>query len=445
MISEEIDWAKVKDEATELLSRYIQVNTINPPGNEIQGALFLKALLDEEGIQSDIIESEKGRGNLIAKMKGTGDKPSLLLLHHIDVVPVEEKKWHHPPLSGKVVNGEIWGRGALDCKSLGIMELLTFLLLKRTGFQPKGDIILAATADEEAGGAYGVSWLLENHPHLLDAKYVINEGGGIGFNIPGNHLYFCQTAEKGVCWFRISFQGESGHASLPHGTNCVSEMSKAITRIAEAKLPFKVTSVSEQFIRNIAEEQTFIPPSDFVGLLNPQHFADTIVKISDPSLQVILPVMFYNTIVPTVVQGGGKTNVIPSECYCELDVRLLPGETPEGMVTFITNLLNGINDFHLEALGTSSSSESSIESDLFSCIEKSIKKQDDRAKLIPCMSSGASDSRFFRALGAIAYGVQVETSFEALSSVHSHNEKISASTLLFGTRVLYDTVRMFTG
>ncbi len=135
MGSEKIDWVKVKDEATELLSRYIQVNTINPPGNETQGALFLKALLDEEDIQSDIIESEKGRGNLIAKMKGTGDKPSLLLLHHIDVVPVEEKKWHHPPLSGKVVNGEIWGRGALDCKSLGIMELLTVLLLKRTGFQ----------------------------------------------------------------------------------------------------------------------------------------------------------------------------------------------------------------------------------------------------------------------------------------------------------------------
>jgi acetylornithine deacetylase/succinyl-diaminopimelate desuccinylase-like protein len=439
----EINWDKVKDEATRILSHYIKLNTINPPGNEIQGAIFLKKILDEEGIKSDIIESEKGRGNLIARIKGTEDKPALLLLHHIDVVPAEEEKWKYPPLSGKVINGEIWGRGALDCKSLGVMELLTVIILKRIGFQPKRDIILAATADEETGGEYGVSWLLKEYPHLIDAKYVINEGGGIGFERSDTHLYFCQTAEKGVCWLRFVFQGESGHASLPHGNNCISEMSKAITIISELSFPFRVTSVSERFIKEIAQEQDFMPSPKFLKLLDPQSFSDIIEEFSDPSLKVILPSMFYNTIVPTVIRGGKKTNVLPSECYFEVDARILPGERPEDTINLIKDLLKDISDFQVEVLSSSAASESLVDSEILTCIERSFKKHDHRAKLIPYMSSGASDSRFFRKLGAIAYGVQMEASFKTLSSIHSHNEKISSNTLLFGIKVLYDAVRMF--
>ena len=192
-----IDWNVVEKEAVNILSKYLQINTVNPPGNETEGAKFLQEILKNEGIESDIYESQLGRGSLITKYLGEESVSDLILLHHLDVVPVEEKNWKHDPFSGALIDGEVWGRGAVDCKSLGIMELMAFLLLKREGLNPEKHIVYDATADEEAGGQWGVPWLMKNHPETLNTKYVINEGVGFGLETEKSNLYLCQVAEKG--------------------------------------------------------------------------------------------------------------------------------------------------------------------------------------------------------------------------------------------------------
>ena len=209
-----IDWERTAAEAAELLSTYIQINTTNPPGNETEGAKFLQDVLQRNEISSEIIESLPGRGSLISNCTG-GKAPEIMLLHHLDVVPAEADRWQVEPYSGLIRDGELWGRGTLDCKGLGIMELMAFLLLKRQGLEPERRIVYAATADEEAGGTWGVPWLFEHYPEKLATRYVINEGVGWGLKTGGRNVYLCQVAEKGSCWLKITFEGRPGSRLNP--------------------------------------------------------------------------------------------------------------------------------------------------------------------------------------------------------------------------------------
>ena len=440
-----IDWNAVEQEAAGLLSRYIQINTINPPGNELEGALFLREILEKEGIACEVYESAKGRGNIITQFRGESSIPDILLLHHIDVVPVEEDTWDHPPLSGRVINGEIWGRGALDCKSLGIMELMAFMLLKRQGRCPERRMVLAATADEEAGSTWGAGWLMQHAPEKLTARYVINEGGGLGLSTKHSNLHFCQVAEKGVCWVRIVFTGNPGHASLPHDSNCVVEMAKAIEAVSRYQSPAVVTPPAEKFIQGIAGEQDFMPAEEFLGILSSQQSTAIIDRIPERILRQVLNASLRNTFTPTVTKGGSKTNVIPGECFCEIDCRMLPGSTPEEILETLDKILQtrGCRGFTIQVLHTSLPAESPLDTPLYRVLETSLKHHDPRAKIIPYMSSGATDSRFFREQGIIAYGMQMESSLVSMERVHGHNERITIENLTMGSKVLYDTVRAF--
>lgn len=447
MESKEINWEEVKDEAVRILSEYIRIDTTNPPGNEIKGALFLKEILEREGFECVVLESEKGRGNIVARFKGDGSLPPLLLLHHIDVVPVEADKWLHPPFSGKVEDGEVWGRGAYDCKSLGVMELMVLLLLKRNGFKSKRDIILAATSDEEAGGRLGVEWMLNNHFDLMKAEFVINEGGIAGFSVNKNSLYLCQTAEKGVCWIRLRFKGNPGHASMPQGKNCVSDMAAVIDRISGYQSRLQRSPITAGFIEGLAKEQNFMEEKTFLGLLDKNLSLDVLAAIPDKGLRNILNTMLRNTFVPTVVHGGNKTNVIPSECYCEIDCRMLPGENPESIIRELEKASGDMMDFDIEILGSSTPTESKITTGLYSTIEKCVKRYDPEAGLVPFISAGASDSRFFRERGITAYGFAPLKIGESLSShlekMHGHNERVYVESLPHAIRVLYDVVSEF--
>jgi acetylornithine deacetylase/succinyl-diaminopimelate desuccinylase-like protein len=439
------DWEKVREEAVQNLSQYLQVDTTNPPGKEMAGARVLQQILEREGFATTLLESQPDRGNLICTMKGKEGLSPLILLHHIDVVPAEADKWKYPPLSGAVLEGEIWGRGAQDCKSLGIIELMAFLLLKREGFQPKRDIVYMATADEETGGKWGVGWLFENHPRLMKAEYVINEGGGVGMIVGRKNVYTCQTSEKGICWLKLTFKGKPGHASVPHGDNCVVKMAKAIERISTYRSPLRRNRTTDLFIKGIAEEQPF-PRSWFVRqLLNPLLSPRVEKRIPDPGFKGMAGAILRNTFVPTVVQGGQKINVIPSECFCQVDCRILPGVTPERVKEEVHHLLFDLRDFEIEVLQTSPASESPSENPLYRALEKALKDLDPKAKMIPTMLTGATDSRFFRDQGAVAYGFQpmmpMDNLAEYLSRVHGHNERISAKDLLFGTRVLYQVLK----
>lgn len=445
----EPDWIKVKEEAVQVLSNYVQIETTNPPGREMAGAVFLQELLKKEGLPAQVLESQPDRGNVFSIIKGSANLPPLILLHHIDVVPAEADKWKYPPYSGKVVEGEIWGRGTQDCKSLGVAELLSFFLLAREGFKPRRDIVYLATADEEAGGKWGVKWLFENHPELMRAEYVINEGGGLGMIVGQRHVYTCQTAEKGICWLKLTFRGKPGHGSVPHDDNCVVKMARAIEKISTYRSPLRPTLTTENFIKGIAEELSF--PRSFLTrqLLNPLFSKQVEKSIKDAGLKGMIGAILRNTFVPTVAQAGQKTNVIPSECSCQIDCRILPGVEPEMVKKEIRELLSGLRDYEVEIMETSPASESPLNNQFYQAIAKVLKKIDSQAKLIPSLLTGATDSRFFREKGVIAYGFQpmspVENLAEFLGRVHGHDERISADCLLFGIRVLYELLKDFCG
>jgi len=444
-----LDWEKIQEEAVQILSDYLKVDTTNPPGKELAGARFLAGVLEKEGLSARVLESQPDRGNVVSTMKGKEGLLPLILLHHIDVVPAEAEKWKYPPYSGAIVDGEIWGRGAQDCKSLGVIELLAFLLLKREGFQPKRDIVFMATADEETGGKWGVGWLFQNHPELMKAEYVINEGGGVSMVVGQKNVYSCQTAEKGICWLKLTFRGRPGHGSIPHNDNCVVKMARAIERIAAYRSPLRRTPTTENFIKGIAKEQPFLRSFKLKQLLNPLFSRWVESHTSDPGLKGMVGAILRNTFVPTVVQGGQKTNVIPSECFCQVDCRILPGVTPEMIKNELKGLLYDFRDYEVEILQTSPASESPADNVLYRALDKALQKVDPRAKMVPTMLTGATDSRFFRDKGAVAYGFQPMTATSNLSEylmrVHGHDERISAQDLLFGTRVLYQVLKDFCG
>ena len=444
MNEKKIGWEEVEEKATDYLSQYLQINTTNPPGNESKGAQFLKGILKQEGIENDIIESEPGRGNLIACLKGTGIKQPLLLLNHIDVVPAEEEKWTYPPFSGKVVEGEIWGRGALDCKSLGIIQAMVLILIKKIGTPLSRDVILAATADEEKGGRFGVGWLCKNRPEFHRVDAVINEGGGVGLARKGRNFYLCQVGEKGACWLRIVFKGTPGHASLPREDNCILLLGQGIENFRKHHSLIRVPEIMKKFIESFAVDEEIGPI--LKALLQQPLRADEILKaIPDQGLKQLLIALTRNTFVPTVVKGGEKTNVIPSECFCEIDCRILPGETLEGVKNEIQKILAGITHYTIQDIQGSSASESNASHALIQIFEKALNRYDPKAKVVPYISSGATDSRYFRERNTIAFGfapllVKGDLS-QQQDMVHGHNERIAKKDLVFGIKVLLEVVQ----
>lgn len=448
MCNDTFDWEAVTREATEYLSRYIQINTTNPPGNETQGALYLKEILAKEGIPAEVLEYEAGRGSLIATLRGDGSKAPLLLLSHIDVVPAETEKWSHPPFSGKLLEGEIWGRGALDCKSLGIMQAMVLVLVKRAGLTLHRDLVLAATADEEKGGAFGVPWVLQQRPRLLKAEAVINEGGGVGINRNGQHLYLCQVAEKGPCWLRLMFRGMPGHGSVPREDNCVVALGRSVAAVGSYRSPVRLPEATRRFIAGFSRDAELAP---ILKKLNHDACnADALLEgVQDRGLKQLLQTMVRNTFVPTVVKGGEKTNVIPSECIAEIDCRIIPGETPERVLAELHTVLKDVAEYSLEVLHSASPTESSISHELFPLMERALLRCDPKACLIPFVSPGATDSRYFREHHVPAFGFAPQLLKGELAEhqnmVHGHNERIHQKDLTFGIKVLFEVVKEYCG
>ncbi len=226
------NWNSIREEAICHLQELIRIDTTNPPGNETAAAEYIAGVFKREGIDSTILESAPGRGNIVARLKGDGRAAPLMLMFHLDVVPVEADKWQHPPFSGDIADGYLWGRGTLDTKELGAMELMTMLLLKREGKLLARDIIFMANADEEAGGHLGAGWMVKEHPDLIQAEYAINEGAGFGVDLLGHRFFTCQTGEKGTARFSLRARGRPGHASQPHPDNAVLKVADAIQKSA---------------------------------------------------------------------------------------------------------------------------------------------------------------------------------------------------------------------
>jgi len=440
-----INWQEVGEETITRLRGLLRLDTRNPPGNEIRAAEYLQLLLEAEGISGEIVGPSLDRGTFIARLKGDGSSPPLLLMSHTDVVAVEPEKWTHGPFSGDIADGFIYGRGALDMKHMVTMEAMTMLLLKRSGVRLKRDVIFMAAADEECGGNEGAGWVVKNRPELIHSEYALNEGGGIGFEINERRYYPVQTAEKGTVRFRIRTYGKPGHGSVPHFENPILKLAAILTKFTPELLPVHYTNTLRGYIACIADSQ---PPDIAQSLhlvLADETTADAAIDSLplEETLKLRMHAMLRNTVTPTVLRSGSQINVIPSEAEASIDARNLPGWTPEMFLEELRSVLG--NEEEITFLDPSTPLEADIQSPLFNTIKDVLKENDPEATAVPFLLTGGTDAKHVTKLGTKVYGFAPGLFAGAGEGrrVHSHDERISVRSLQWGVRILYEIVERF--
>jgi len=443
---------EVEEEVTTLLSDLIRINTTNPPGNETEAAKYLAETLEKEDFRCEVLESAPGRGNIITRIKGTGEKPSLLLLSHLDVVAANPKEWSVDPFSGLVDGGFVWGRGAMDMKSMTAMEVMVMKLLKRNNVKLKGDLILAATADEEKGGEAGAGWLVRNYPEKVKADYVINEGGGQAIPIDGKDIFTIQTAEKGILWFKVKAKGTPGHGSVPGvADNAILRINKVVEKLGSHRAEMALVPTVKQFLSVMAEENELVKQALMLLLQNPAVGDQILDRLAekDKAMAEELRAMLRMTIAPTIIRGGVKENIIPSECEAVFDCRILPGQSTAETLNEIKNLVEDadLEKLEFEIIQANEPSESPTNTPLYELMREVLKEFEPNCSVAPILLTGGTDSRFFRNMGSICYGFQPTLSDlpygEILKMIHGVDERISTRNLVFGTSVLYQTVEKF--
>jgi acetylornithine deacetylase/succinyl-diaminopimelate desuccinylase-like protein len=426
-----IDWKEVTEEATDLLCRYIAIDTSNPPGNEEAAALFLADILRRESLESQLYQAAPDRANLSARLPGDGSKRPLILLNHTDVVPAEPPFWQEPPFAGIVRDGVIWGRGALDMKGLAVMELMTFLLLKRHGIPLKRDVVFLALADEEMGSEAGVEWMDRHHPEVMEAEYVLNEGGYGFTELMGvrRPIFNCSIGEKGPLWLKLTAHGTAGHGSVPHDDNSLERLVRALYRIQSWQHPITVLPETELYLRGLHEG----------GFLAEMPDESTLAQAAqvNPVIRAVLT----NTVSVTTCTAGYKHNVIPALSEASLDCRLLPGQSAEAFVEEVRGIIDDPK-VEIEEVYRSETVSSPVQTELFSILRDVICERIENALVLPSISPGFTDSRLFRRRGVVAYGlIPVLLEPVEAATIHGHNERISVENLRLGTQLLFETVR----
>nr|WP_290668263.1 M20/M25/M40 family metallo-hydrolase [Ardenticatena sp.] len=444
------NWKAVRDEVTRYLQDLLRIDTTNPPGNELAAAEYLAGLLRAEGFDPIVLESAPRRGNLVVRLKGSGEEAPLLLMSHTDVVPAEPDKWEHPPFGGVLADGYIWGRGAVDMKDTVAVFLMLMLLFKRrqdAGAPPlKRDLIFMATADEERGGHLGAGWLVEHHPDLIRAEYAINEGGGHEMRFGDRRYFAVQTAEKGLARFRLTARGEPGHASIPHDQNAVVRLAETVARIGCSPLPTHITATVRTLFLQLAEDMGGDVGEQLRRAVEPEQTEACIRALPLPPVyRHLLMAMTRNTATPTVLQAGSKINVIPSEAVARVDGRVLPGFDHETFYAELEPLLCEGVELEFEDWGPPL--ESPVESPLFDTIRAVLGDHEPDAGVLPWLLTGATDAKHVVQLGTKVYGFTPmrDEGDGGLMLAHQHNERISVDNLLFSTQILYDVIDRFAG
>jgi acetylornithine deacetylase/succinyl-diaminopimelate desuccinylase-like protein len=442
----------IEQEITRFLSDLININTTNPPGNETAAANFIAKYLFKEGFKTEVIESAPGRGNVIARLKGSGEKPNLLLLSHIDVVAANPTEWSVDPFAGTVKDGYVYGRGAYDMKGMTAVEVLTLLLLKRNNILLKGDVVLAATADEEKGGEEGAGYLLRNHKEKVWCPYVLNEGGGLAIPQKNGNVYPVQTAEKGILWFKIKAKGTPGHGSTPNmADNAILRMNKVISRLSSYQPKTLYVPTLRQFLAENAKQNPELN-EPFTRLLNNPAQSDQIldqIAKTDKALAEEIRPRTKTTITPTIIQGGIKENIIPSECEAVFDCRVLPGQSVDETLSIIKGLLKnvGLEKLSFEIIQMHDGNESTTQTPLYDAISDVLKEFEPNCGVTPTLTTGGTDSRFFRETGSICYGFHPmrpdEPNDKLERRMHGIDERITVENLVFGTSIFYETVKRF--
>ncbi len=434
------DVQALTDEAVRHLQELLRLDTTNPPGNETLAVNYLADVLRREGYQPTVVESGPGRGNLVVRFPGTGEREPLLIYGHVDVVTAEPEHWTHAPFSGDVAEGCVWGRGALDMKSMVAHELMVMLLLKRQGVQLKRDVIFAATADEEAGGDAGIGFLVDQHPDLIRAEYGLSEGGGTTMYIAGKAVYDVRTGEKGTCRFRLRAYGDPGHGSVPRLRTSVSRVAEAVTKLVNTPLPFRPTATFTAFFATLTDLLR-VPASK--RELNERNLQD-VLDLLPPALARYLYAITRDTATPTGLKAGSKINVIPTVAEVSVDGRFLPGQTEEGFLAEVRQVIG--EGYEIEQLDTGHPQEDPPGGPLYDTILSVVKRYAPDAIVMPMMMSGATDARHVSRLGTKCLGfdpVRIREDFPAEQLVHGHDERIPIDGYVWGLQAFYEIVTQF--
>jgi len=434
-----IDWPRYQDMAVDLMQQYLRINTSNPPGNEIQTASFLKKIFDQYGIENEIFEYKPGRANIIARIKGNGSKRPIILLSHMDVVTAEPASWEVDPFSGVIKNNSIYGRGALDMKGEGLLHLMTMILIKREGPPLSRDVIFLGTADEEVDDE-GSLWMIANKADLFkNAEYLLTEGGDNLLEDGAVKIVGVDVAEKAPFWLRVTATGLPGHGSRPVADSATNRLIRAMNRILDWETPVKLSPAVEQFFKDIAPLQREPLRTQFAKIresLTDPTFAKALTSQRDFNF------LLRNTISITMLSGSKQTNVIPNAATCNLDVRLLPGESPD---EFLKALKDVIADPSIKVENVNRfkpPNSSPINTELFSLIARKTKEHYPNAVVTTKMLSGYTESQLYRQLGIVAYGwVPFYTTPEEDEGVHGNNERVSVKNVRQGTREFYEVVK----
>ncbi len=411
----------LQQKTTEVLQQLVRFNTVNPPGNERSAIEYLASYLQGAGFDVELLAPEPDRPSLVADLRGSGDGPTLCYLGHVDTVLATPSEWEHDPWSGDVVDGFLWGRGALDMKSQVAAEAVAAAELARSGWRPShGHLKLVFVADEETGGELGAQWLTSEHPDRVRCDLLLNEGAGHSFEYDGRRIYGVCCGEKGVFRFRLTAHGVAGHASLPRtGDNALLKLGPALVAFARAEPSLLVGETTTELLRRMGED-----PGDPDGAL--AH-----VEGNQPILaRLVLEPMLGVTLTPTMAGASEKVNVIPSVAHIKVDCRVPPGLGEDVARERVRQVLGDAMDgLELEFTQTVVGNESPVQTALMEAISDWVQETDPGAEMVPVLLPGFSDSRWFRDAfpECVAYGFfpqRHQSLLEAAPLIHSANERI---------------------
>jgi acetylornithine deacetylase/succinyl-diaminopimelate desuccinylase-like protein len=432
--------SELQRETTQVLQRLVRFNTVNPPGNERPAIEYLASELEAAGFAVNILAAEEQRPNLVATLEGPADGPTLCFLGHVDTVLADPSEWRHDPWSGDVVDGYLWGRGAIDMKSQVAAEAVAAASLARAGWRPaRGALKLVFVCDEETGGDLGAHWLTEHHPDEVRCDMLLNEGGGEVFEYRGNRRYGVCCGEKGIFRFMVTALGAAGHASLPRtGDNALLKLAPVLAQLAGAQPSYDLTEAPAALLSGLGED-----PADPAAAIDR-------IREAGPALLPLVEPMLGVTLTPTMAHASDKINVIPSRAYVKVDCRVPPGHGKELAERRIEEVLGGDSLLEIEFTEEITGNQSTIDSPLMEAISRWVGANDPGAQTVPVILPGFSDSRWFRDAfpDCVAYGFFPQRHMTLLESgplVHNADERIDVRDLGFAAGFYADIARELLG
>ncbi len=457
----DIDWEVATAECIEHLRALIRIPSVNPPGladgaagrdstgAETAAATYCAEVLAAEGIASEVLESAPGRGSCFARLPATvrDPEPPIVLLSHIDVVPVDAEMWSRDPFAADLVDGVVWGRGAVDMKDMVAMELSVMLAMGRRSGERRRDVIFAALADEEAGGEFGAMHWVSARPDLFadalgqHAAVALNEVGGYSMTVGGQRVYCIQVAEKGIAWTRMRSTGMTGHGSMPHPDNAAIKLARAVTLVAEAEHPARLTPVVEGFMGALGLDPVV---SHIRADEEALAFAALDAMVDDPVLRRSLRAMLRDTVTPNMIHAGKKMNVIPGSGEAEIDVRTLPGTDQLALLAEMQAVVGALAT--VEPVMLMPATESPSDAAIVDLMRTALRDADPEALAAPMMITPGTDAKAMALLGIPTYGfapLRLDAEVPFLSLFHGHDERVPVSAIRFGLPVLFEVVSRF--